>query len=57
MLGNDTGKYADSMGNVYANRINANNALTQGLINLDTQMAQNNLNQKTGLQALLNPFG
>lgn len=57
MLGNDTGKYADSMGNVYANRINANNALTQGLINLDTQMAQNNLNQKSGLQALLNPFG
>lgn len=57
MLGNDTGKYADSMGSVLGNRINANNALTQGLVNLDTQIAQNNLNKKTGLQALLNPLG
>jgi hypothetical protein len=45
------------MGSVLGNRINANNALTQGLVNLDTQIAQNNLNKKTGLQALLNPLG
>lgn len=57
MLGNDTGKYADSMGSVLGNRINANNALTQGLVNLDTQIAQNNLNKRTGVQALLNPLG
>ena len=57
MLGQDTGKYADSMGNVYTNRINANNALTQGLTDLNTAIAQNNLQKKSGLQALLNPFG
>lgn len=57
MLGNDTGKYADSMGNVYTNKINANNALTQGLTDLNTAIAQNNLQKKDGLAALLNPFG
>lgn len=57
MLSNDTGKYADSMGNVYTNKINANNALTQGLTDLNTAIAQNNLQKKGGLGALLNPFG
>lgn len=57
MLSNDTGKYADSMGNVYTNKINANNALTQGLTDLNTSIAQNNLQKKSGLGALLNPFG
>lgn len=57
MLGQDTGKYADSMGNVYSNLINNNNSLTQGMADLNTQIAQNNLGKKSGLQALLNPFG
>lgn len=57
MLGQDTGKYADSMGNVYTNLINNNNALTQGMADLNTQIAQNNLQKKSGLGALLNPFG
>ena len=57
MLGNDNGKYSDSMGNVYSNKINANNALTQGLTDLNTAIAQNNLQKKGGLGALLNPFG
>ena len=45
------------MGNVYTNKINANNALTQGLTDLNTAIAQNNLQKKGGLGALLNPFG
>lgn len=57
MLGQDTGKYADSMGNVYTNLINNNNALTQGMADLNTQIAQNNLQKKSGMQALFNPFG
>ena len=57
MLGQDQGKYADSMGNVYTNLINNNNALTQGMADLNSQIAQNNLQKKSGLQALLNPFG
>lgn len=57
MLGQDTGNYANAMGNITTTRINSNNALTQGLADLNTQMAQNELNRKSGLQALLNPFG
>ena len=57
MLGQDTGKFADSFGNVTTTRINSNNALTQGLADLNTQIAQNNMNKKSPIEALLNPFG
>jgi len=57
MLGQDTGKYADALGNITNTRINSNMGLTQGLADLNTQIAQNELNKKTSLQALLNPFG
>lgn len=57
MLGQDTGKFADSFGNITTTRINSNNALTQGLADLNTQIAQNNMNKKSPIEALLNPFG
>jgi hypothetical protein len=57
MLGQDTGKYADALGNITNTRINSNMGLTQGLADLNTQIAQNELNKKTSLQSLLNPFG
>jgi hypothetical protein len=37
--------------------INNNNALTQGLADINSSIAQNNLNKKTGAQSLLNPLG
>lgn len=57
MLGQDTGKYADALGNITNTRINSNMGLTQGLADLNTQIAQNELNRKSSLQSLLNPFG
>jgi hypothetical protein len=57
MLSNDQSSYANALGSYYTNRINNSNALTQGLADLNTQIAQNNLNEKSSWQALLNPFG
>lgn len=57
MLSNDQSSYANALGSYYTNRINNSNALTQGIADLNTQIAQNNLNKKSSWQALLNPFG
>lgn len=57
MLGNDMNNYASNMGNVYGNRINNANALTRGMMDLNTSIAQNEMNKKSPLQALLNPWG
>ena len=57
MLGQNVNAYSNDMGSVYTNLINNNNALTQGLADINSSIAQNNLNKKTTAQALLNPFG
>ena len=57
MLGQNVNAYSNDMGSVYTNLINNNNALTQGLADINSSIAQNNLNKKSTAQALLNPFG
>ena len=57
MLGQNVNAYSNNMGSVYTNLINNNNALTQGLADINSSIAQNNLNKKTTAQALLNPLG
>jgi hypothetical protein len=57
MLGQNVNAYSNNMGSVYTNLINNNNALTQGLADINSSIAQNNLNKKTGAQSLLNPLG
>lgn len=57
MLGADQGKYADTLGSYYTNRINNQNALVAGLTDINTQKAQNELNKKSSWASLLNPFG
>jgi hypothetical protein len=56
-MGQDTGKYADALGNYYSTQIDASNALTNGIADLNTQGAQLNMQKKSWLQDLLNPFG
>ena len=57
LLGQNMNTYANDMGSVYTNLINSNNALTQGLADINSNIAQNNLNKKTSSQSLLNPLG
>lgn len=57
MMGQDAGKYADALGNYYSTQIDASNALTNGIADLNTQGAQLNMQKKSWLQDLLNPFG
>lgn len=57
LLGQNMNTYANDMGSVYTNLINSNNALTQGLADINSNIAQNNLNKKSSSQSLLNPLG
>lgn len=57
LLGQNMNTYANDMGSVYTNLINSNNALTQGLTDVNSNIAQNKLNMKTSSQSLLNPLG
>lgn len=56
LMGSDQGKYADALGNYYNTQINAGNALTNGIADLNTQGAQLNMQKKSWLQDLLSPF-
>jgi hypothetical protein len=53
MMGQDTGKYADALGNYYSTQIDASNALTNGIADLNTQGAQLNMQKKIKRQCLL----
>lgn len=57
LLGQNMNTYANDMGSVYTNLINSNNALTQGLADINSNIAQNQLNKKSASQSLLNPLG
>lgn len=57
LMGSDQGKYADALGNYYTTMINAGNAYTNGIADLNTQGAQLDMQKESWLQDLLNPFG
>lgn len=57
LMGSDQGKYADALGNYYTTMINAGNAYTNGIADLNTQGAQLDMQKESWWKDLLNPFG
>lgn len=57
LMGSDQGKYADALGNYYTTMINAGNAYTNGIADLNTQGTQLDMQKESWWKDLLNPFG
>ena len=57
LMGADQGKYADALGNYYTTMINAGNAYTNGIADLNNQGTQLDMQKESWIKDLLNPFG